>query len=160
VLDTLRALNDAGTLHLRAAALVHRDVDGRLSLNHETGDAISFTDRHPRLGAVITLLLGPLDTLLFGNHLVSLLGAAEQSAEQLAVGHLAQAIPADSTAVIADVYEADPAALDTMLGDAVIGRQTYADVERELDAGRETSDEAGPQPPGPGGGRLTRSLPE
>ena len=68
-LDTLRALDDAGTLELRAAAHVHRDANGRLSLDHETGDTVSFTDRHPRLGP-ITLLLGPLDTLLFGWLLV------------------------------------------------------------------------------------------
>lgn len=138
VLETLRTLNEAGKLDLHAAAIVHRDADGRLSLAHETGDAVSFTDRHPRLGAVVTLLLGPLDTLLFGNQLVSLFGATEQSAEQLAVGHLAQAIPADSIAVIADVDEPDPAILDATPG-ATISRRTYADVERELDAGRENT---------------------
>lgn len=139
VLETLRALDEAGTVELRAAAMVHRDSDGRLSLDQETGDAVSFVDRHPRLGAVITLLLGPLDTLLFGNQLVSLFGAAEQSAEQLAVGHLAQAIPAGSTAVIADVLEPDPATLDTALDGATVARRSYADVERELDAGRENT---------------------
>lgn len=141
VLDTLRALHDAGTLELRAAAIVHRDGNGRLSLDHETGDAVAFTERHPRLGAVITLLLGPLDTLLFGNQLVSLLGATEQSAEEAAVVHLAQAVPANGTAVIADVHEPDPAALDTALDGATIARRTYADVEREIDAGRENTPE-------------------
>jgi hypothetical protein len=143
--DTLRALDDAGKLELRAAAIVHRDADGRLSLDHETGDAVSFTDRHPRLGAVITLLLGPLDTLLFGNQLVSLFGASEQTAEELAVGHLAQAIPAGTTAVITDVDEPDTAvldkALDTTLGNVTIARRTYADVERELDASRANAPE-------------------
>jgi hypothetical protein len=135
-LDALRALDDAGTLELRAAAIVHRDAEGRLSLDHETGDAVSFTDRYPRLGAVITLLLGPLDTLLFGNQLVALFGATERTAEELAVGHLAQAIPAGVTAVIADVDEPDLAVLDKALDGATIARRTYADVERELDASR------------------------
>jgi hypothetical protein len=139
VLDTLRALDDAGTLEVRAAAIVHRDADGRLTLDHETGDAVSFTDRHPRLGALITLLLGPVDTLLFGNQLVSLFGATEQSAEELAVGHLAQAVLAGATAVIADVDEPDPALLDATLDGATIARRTYADVERELDASRDPS---------------------
>jgi hypothetical protein len=139
--DTLRALDEGGKLELRAAAIVHRDADGKLSLDHETGDAVSFTDRHPRLGAVITLLLGPLDTLLFGNQLVSLFGTTEQTAEELAVGHLAQAIPAGTTAVITDIDEPDPAVLDealgTTLGGVTIVRRPYADVERELDASRE-----------------------
>lgn len=139
VLDALRALDHAGTLELRAAAIVHRDEDGRLSLDHETGDAVSFTDRHPRLGAVVTLLLGPIDTLLFGNQLVSLFGATEQTAEELAIGHLAQAVPAGVTAVIADVDEPDLAALDKTLDGATIVRRTYADVERELDSIRENA---------------------
>src|ERR1700742_3799913 len=87
VLDTLSALDEAGELELRAAAIVARDADGKLSLDHETGDAISFTERDPTLGAAITLLLGPLDTLLFGNQLVFLLGASEQTPEELAIGH-------------------------------------------------------------------------
>jgi len=92
-LDTLQALHEAGSLELRAAAVVRRDEHGKLSLDHEAGDAVSFADRHPRLGAVVTLLLGPLDTLLFGNQLVSLYGAAEQSPEELAIGHLARTVP-------------------------------------------------------------------
>ena len=106
-----------------------------------TGDAVSFTDRHPRLGAVITLLLGPLDTLLFGNQLVALFGATEQTAEELAVGHLAQAIPAGVTAVITDVDEPDPAVLDKALAGATIARRTYDDVERELGAAGENTAE-------------------
>jgi hypothetical protein len=140
-LDTLRTLDHAGALDLRAAAIVHREADGRLSLDHETGDAVSFADRHPRLGAIVTLLLGPLDTLLFGNQLVSLFGASEKTAEEFAVGHLAQAIPAGTTAVIADVDEYDPTVLDKALDGAQIARRTYADVEGELDAGRSTAPE-------------------
>lgn len=139
VLDALRGLDDAGKLELRAAAIVHRDADGRLSVDHETGDAVSFTDRHPRLGTLLTVLLGPIDTLLFGNQLVSLFGATEQSAEELAVGHLAQAVPAGATAVIADVDEPDPALLDTMLAPATIARRAAADVQRELDAVQENA---------------------
>jgi hypothetical protein len=136
VLDTLSALDEAGELELRAAAIVQRDADGKLSLDHETGDAISFTERHPRLGAVVTLLLGPLDTLLFGNQLVSLLGASEQTPEELAIGHLAQAVPAGSQAVIADVDEPDPSLLEARLADATVARRAYSDVEREIDASR------------------------
>ena len=134
VLDTLRALDDAGALELRAAAIVHRDPDGRLTLADETGDAVAFADRHPRLGALITLLLGPLDTLLFGNQLVSLFGLSERSAEELAVGHLAQAVPAGGQATIADVDEPDPALLDAKLAGATVTRRPYADVEREIGA--------------------------
>ena len=135
VLDTLRALHEEGALELRAGAIVRRDAEGHLSLDHEAGDAVSFADRHPRLGAVVTLLLGPLDTLLFGNQLVSLFGATERTAEELAVGHLAQAVPAGGEAAIADVDEPDPAVLDATLAGATVTRRPYADVARELGSG-------------------------
>jgi len=135
VLDTLQALDEAGALELRAAAIVRRDPDGHLSLDHEAGDAVSFADRHPRLGAVVTLLLGPLDTLLFGNQLVSLFGATERTAEELAVGHLAQAVPAGGEATIADIDEPDPAVLDAKLAGATVTRRPYAEVEKELGSG-------------------------
>jgi hypothetical protein len=134
VLDTLQALDEEGALELRAAAVVRRDADGHLSLDHEAGDAVSFADRHPRLGAVVTLLLGPLDTLLFGNQLVSLFGATERSAEELAVGHLAQAVQAGGEAMIADIDEPDPGVLDAKLAGATVTRRLYADVEKELGA--------------------------
>ena len=137
VLDTLRALDAAGTLELRAAAIVHRDARGRLSLDHEVGDAVSFANRHPRLGALITVLLGPLDTLLFGNQLVSLFGATEQRPEELAVGHLAQAVPAGGTAVIADLDEPEPGLVDAQLVGASVARRPYTEVEREIEASRE-----------------------
>jgi len=133
-LATLQALHEAGSLELRAAAVVRRDEHGKLSLDHEAGDAVSFADRHPRLGAVVTLLLGPLDTLLFGNQLVSLFGATERTAEELAVGQVAQAVPAGGEALIADVDEPDPAMLDAKLAGATLTRRPYAEVEREIGA--------------------------
>ena len=86
---------------------------------------------------MITLLLGPLDTLLFGNQLVSLFGATERSAEELAVGHLAQAVPAGGEATIADIDEPDPGLLDAKLAGAMVTRRPYAEVERELGASPE-----------------------
>ncbi|MFR9803828.1 hypothetical protein ACL02T_16230 [Pseudonocardia sp. RS010] len=143
VLDALAALDGAGALELRAAAIVHRDTEGTLSLDHETGDAVSFAERHPRLGALVTLLLGPIDTLLFGNQLVSLYGAAEQSPEELAIGHLARTVPAGGTAVIADVDEPDPGQLDARLPGTVVARRPYTEVEREIEASREAGPENG-----------------
>ena len=130
-LEVLEQLGSAGSLEVRAAAVVHRAADGTLTLDHEAGDAVSYADRHPRLGALITLLLSPIDALLFGNQLVSLYGATERSAEELAVGHIAQAVPAGGSALVADVDEQDPAVLDAAVGGTVT-RRAYADVEREL----------------------------
>jgi hypothetical protein len=130
-LDTLQALHEAGSLELRAAAIVRRDADGRLTLDNEAGDAVSIADRHPRLGAVVTLL--------FGNQLVSLFGATERTAEELAVGQVAQAVPAGGEAVIADVDEPDPGLLDAKLAGATITRRPYAEVEQEIGTGGQPS---------------------
>lgn len=143
--EALSALRAADSIELRAAAIVHRAADGSLSLDEQTGDASTFADRHPRLGALVTLLLGPIDTLLFGNQLVALYGASEtepaestigtgQSGEELALRHIAQAVPAGSSAVIAEVVEQDPGVLDTAVP-GTIARKPLAQVEREIEAG-------------------------
>jgi hypothetical protein len=132
--EALSALRASDAIELRAAAIVHRAADGTLSLDDQTGDALTFADRHPRLGALVTLLLGPIDTLLFGNQLVALYGASEQSDEELALRHIAQAVPAGSSAVIAEVVEDDPSVLDTAVP-GTITRKPLAQVERELNQG-------------------------
>jgi len=131
----LEALSGLDSVEVLAAAVVHRSADGELSLDHETGDALTFAEKHPRLGALVTVLLGPIDTLLFGNQLVALYGATEQSPEDLALRHIAQAVPAGSTAVIAEVVEDDPATLDAAI-DGRVARKPLAQVEREIAATR------------------------
>jgi hypothetical protein len=132
----LQALEGLDGVELRAAAVVSRDADGTLSLDHEAGDALTFTEKHPRLGALVTLLLGPIDTLLFGNQLVALYGATEQSPEDLALRHIAQAVPAGGTALIAEVVEEDPAVLDAAVP-GTVSRKPLEQVEREIDAAQQ-----------------------
>jgi hypothetical protein len=133
--EALSALRASAAIELRAAAIVHRAADGSLSLDEQTGDALTFADKHPRLGALVTLLLGPIDTLLFGNQLVALYGATEQSEEELALQHIAQAVPAGGSAVIAEVVEEDEALLDAAVP-GTIARKPLAQVEREIEATR------------------------
>ncbi|WP_181781389.1 hypothetical protein [Pseudonocardia pini] len=132
----LRSLEGLDGVELRAAAIVSRDADGALSLDHEAGDALTFAEKHPRLGALVTLLLGPIDTLLFGNQLVALYGATEQSPEDLALRHIAQAVPAGSSALIAEVDEADPAVLDAAVP-GTISRRPLSVVEAEIAAAQQ-----------------------
>lgn len=127
----LKALRRLDTVELRAAAIVHRAADGRLTLDHEAGDALTFAERHPRLGALVTLLVSPIDTLFFGNQLVSLYGATERSEEDLALRYLAQAVPAGTSGVIAEVVEDDPAVLDAAVPGR-ISRRPFSEVQAEL----------------------------
>lgn len=65
-------------------------------------------ERYPRFATQLLVLAGPLDTLLFGNSVMALTGAlAEPSADEVALEHLARAVPPGRTAVVAEVAESD-----------------------------------------------------
>ena len=125
-------------LTLRSAAIVHRDPYGAVTIGEHVGDLDTertLAERHPRIAGLLTALLAPVDTLLLGNSLVALTGAlAEPSPDERVLLRLARAIPAGSTAVIADVVESDPKALDHRLaGHAVtVTRHPLATVEADL----------------------------
>ena len=89
---------------------------------------------------------GPLDTLLFGNSFIALTGAlAEPSPDEVALEHLARAVPPGRTAVVAEVAESDPGLVDEALAgvSAWIVRRPLADVEAEFGAARHAVAAAG-----------------
>lgn len=60
-----------------------RSSDGRISIEDHMGDMETrqtLVERHPRLAGLLTVLAGPLDTLLLGNSLVALAGAVAELA--------------------------------------------------------------------------------
>lgn len=141
VLDAVTEPGDGFTL--RSAAIVRRAADGAVTIGEHAGDlgtTGTLAERHPRLAGLLTALLAPVDTLLLGNSLVALTGAlAEPSPDERVLLQLARAIPPGGTAVIADVVEAAPQALDHRLaGHAVtVTRRPLADVEADLATARE-----------------------
>ena len=136
VLDALTAPDDGFTL--RSAAIVRRAADGAVTIGEHAGDldtAGTLAERHPRLAGLLTALLAPVDTLLLGNSLVALTGAlAEPSPDERVLLRLARAIPPGGTAVIADVVESDPQALDRRLAAhaVTVTRHTLAEAEADL----------------------------
>jgi uncharacterized membrane protein len=141
LLDALTTPGDGFTL--RSAAVVRRDTDGAVTIGEHSGDVDTegtLVERHPRLAGLLTALLAPVDTLLLGNSLVALTGAlAEPSPDERVLVRLARAIPPGHTAVIADVVEPDPRALDDRLAGlpVTVTRHPLADVDADLDAPRE-----------------------
>lgn len=113
---TLTRLADDGAVVLHAAALVHRDDDGRLTVDDRVGEvetASTLIESHPRFAGLLTALVAPIDALLLGNSLVALTGAiAEPTPDQRVLAALAGSVPNGAAAVIADVTESDPAAVD------------------------------------------------
>jgi uncharacterized membrane protein len=142
VLDAVTEPGDGFTL--RSAAIVSRAADGAVTIGEHAGDldtAGTLAERHPRLAGLLTALLAPVDTLLLGNSLVALTGAlAEPSPDERVLLQLAQAIPPGGTAVIADVVESEPQALDHRLAghDVTVTRRLLADVEADLTTARES----------------------
>lgn len=104
-MGALAGLAADGAVELRAAAVIHRLADGRISIGDAVGDvdtAGTFAERYPRLATLLLALAGPLDTVLFGNSLMVLTGAlAELSSDEVALQHLARALPPGRTAVVA-----------------------------------------------------------
>jgi Protein of unknown function (DUF1269) len=160
VLDALT--EPGGGFAFRSAAVVRRDTEGAVTIGEHAGDIDTegtLAERHPRIAGLLTALLAPVDTLLLGNSLVALTGAlAEPSPDERVLLQLARAIPAGGTAVIADVVETDPQALDQRLAGhaATVTRHPLADVEADLadpppSANRARRGAAGR----PGGGRRT-----
>ncbi len=104
------------------------------------------SERHPRLATLLTVLAGPLDTLLLGNSLVALVGAvSEPTPDEVALEQLARAIPAGATAVIADVVERDPEVVDREMArlGARVARRPQAEVEAETGVADQAIDAAG-----------------
>jgi hypothetical protein len=136
VLDVLTEPGDGFTL--RSAAIVRRESDGAVRIGEHVGDLDTegtLAERHPRLAGLLTALLAPVDTLLLGNSLVALTGAlAEPSPDERVLLQLARAIPAPGTAVIADVVETDPQALDHRFARhaVTVTRHPLAAVEADL----------------------------
>jgi hypothetical protein len=135
----LVALTEPGDgFTLRSAAIVRRDADGAVTIGEHAGDLDTdgtLVERHPRLAGLLTALLAPIDTLLLGNSLVALTGAlAEPSPDERVLLSLARAVPPGGTAVIADVVESDPQALDRRLASLAVAvtRHPLADVEADL----------------------------
>jgi uncharacterized membrane protein len=137
-LEALNRLASEDGLELRAAAVVHRSGDGRIRIEDLVGDVDTrwtLAERHPRLATLLTVLVGPLDTLLLGNSLVALAGAvAEPTPDELALEQLARAIPLGGTAVVADVVEHDPEMVDRELAHlaATVARRPLAEVQAEI----------------------------
>jgi uncharacterized membrane protein len=149
VLETLSRLDSEDGVELRAAVVVHRSDDGRIRIEDQVGDVEtrqSLAERHPRLATLLTVLAGPLDTLLLGNSLVALAGAvAEPTPDELALEHLVRALPLGGTAVIADVRERDPDVVNRELahfGGRVV-RRPLAEVQVEIGAADEAISAAG-----------------
>ena len=137
-LQVLRDLADEGVVTVRGAAIVERRPDGGWYMPEETED-LSYEGiiSGGLVGGLIGLLIGPAG-LLIGATAGAAVGTA---AERHDVGdierllrRMARAVPPATTALIADLDEPSPTAVDAVLAPYTVGvdRLARAEVEARL----------------------------
>jgi uncharacterized membrane protein len=144
-LARFKELAAEGQIDLRDGAVAERAQDGTLRLRDDAGneDAGLATLTGGTIGLLIGILGGPLGVLLGGA--VGLLAGVIVDAEDVeetdsVLEHIARSIGNGETAVLADLDESGPAAVDGAMAplDGRVNRFVRKDVEAEI-AGAETA---------------------
>jgi uncharacterized membrane protein len=151
-LTKLKELDDQGRVGLAGAAVVAREVDGKVVIKDEVGD-IGYvgTATGGIVGLIIGILGGPLGVLLGGATGVlvgSLFDVADAEDAESVLEEISRSVRANHTALVAELSEGSPdvvnAAMDS-LGGTVIRRPLYdveAEIARAEDAQRAAKHEA------------------
>lgn len=148
LLGSLGRLAEAGEIELRAAAVVERHPDGRWHFPEETAQpSYRGTITSGAVGALIGLLAGPAG-LLLGGTAGLLIGSSVEIGDTEEVETILHAlprmVPPGATALLADVYETSPAAVDAAVkaSGAPALRMPRTEVERQLAAAEEQLEQA------------------
>jgi uncharacterized membrane protein len=147
-LTDLKQLDSQGQIKIDGAAVVTRDVDGRVEVKSDAGD-------DPYVGAasggVIGLLVGilggPLGVLLGGTYgllVGSLFDIDDVERTESVLGEISKQVQPSRTAVLAQVTEQSPDVIDAAMarlgGDVM--RRPVVDVEEEIAAAEEAQRKA------------------
>ena len=148
-LARLKELAAEGQVDLHDAAVVQRAQDGTLHLRDEEGnedDGLA-TLTGGTIGLLIGILGGPLGVLLGGA--VGLLAGAIVDAEDddetdSVLEHIARSIRTGETAMLADLEESGPEAVDAAMADVdgTVSRFARSDVEAEISGAEEAAHKA------------------
>jgi len=148
-LARLKELAADGQIDLHDAGVVERAQDGTLHVRDESGnedDGLA-TLTGGTIGLLIGILAGPLGVLL-GGAMGLLAGAivdAEDDEETDSVlEHISRSIGTGETAVLADVGESGPVAVDAVMAalDGRVTRYARTDVEAEIAGAEEAAHKA------------------
>jgi uncharacterized membrane protein len=148
-LARLKEFAAEGQIDLHDAAVVERAQDGTLHLRDESGneDEGLATLTGGTVGLLIGILAGPIGVLLGGA--VGLLAGAIVDAEDddesdSVLEHISRTIGNGETAVLADLDESDPVAVDAAMAalDGRVTRYARRDVEAEIAGAEEAAHQA------------------
>ena len=144
-LEALRRLAEGGEIELRGAAIIERHPDGSWRVPEETETpSYAGTITGGAIGGLLGLLAGPAG-LLLGATAGLLVGSAAEIDDvervETILHALPRSVPPGATALVADVYEDTPDAIDATFGrlGAAVERMSRTRVEADLaDARRRT----------------------
>jgi uncharacterized membrane protein len=148
-LARLKELAAEDQIDLHDGAVVERSQDGTLHVRDESGneDEGLATLTGGTIGLLIGILAGPLGVLLGGA--MGLLAGAIVDAEDddetdSVLEHISRSIGNGETAVLADVGETGPAAVDAVMAgrDGRVTRYVRTDVEAEIAGAEEAAHKA------------------
>ena len=142
-LTDLKQLDSQGQAEIAGAAVVTRDLDGRLDVKSEVGnDPYLGIAGGGMIGMLVGIIGGPLGVLLGGTYgalVGSLFDIDEADTTESVLGEIAKQVQPTRTALVAQVTEQSPEVIDAAmarLGGTVM-RRPAADVEREIAAAQE-----------------------
>jgi uncharacterized membrane protein len=139
-LTNLKELDGQGQIHLRAAAVVVRAEDGRLTVKDEVSDdSFAGTATGGTLGLLIGIIGGPLGMLIGGTTglmMGSLFDLDDDEDTESVLSEISRSVPVGATALLAELTEQSPQVLDAAMAklSGTVLRRPVADVEAEIAA--------------------------
>jgi uncharacterized membrane protein len=147
-LTDLKQLDSQGQIKITSAAVITRDLDGRVDVKSDVGkDPWVGTASGGVIGLLIGILGGPLGALIGGSYgllVGSLFDLDDAEKTESVLGDIAKQVHPTRTALLAQVTEESPEVIDTAmarLGGEVM-RRPVVDVEEEIAVAEEAQRKA------------------
>ena len=147
-LTDLKQLNSQDQIKVAGAAVVTRDVDGRVEVKSEVGDpSYAGTASGGLIGLLVGVIGGPLGVLIGGTYgmlVGSLFDIDDVDTTESVLGEISKQVQLTRTALLAQVTEQSPEVIDgamARLGGEVM-RRPVVDVENEIAAAEEAQRKA------------------
>jgi uncharacterized membrane protein len=147
-LTDLKQLDSQGQIKIAGAAVVTRDLDGRVEVKSDVGnDPYVGTASGGVIGLLVGIIGGPLGMLLGGTYgalVGSLFDIDEVATTESVLGEISKQVQPTRTALLAQVTEQTPEVIDAAmakLGGEVMRRPVVA-VEEEIAAAQEAQRKA------------------
>jgi uncharacterized membrane protein len=147
-LTDLKQLDAQHQIEIAGAAVISRDLDGRVEVKSEVGtDPYLGTASGGMIGLLVGIIGGPLGVLLGGTYgalVGSLFDLTDAATTDSVLGEIAKQVQPTRSAVVAQVSEQSPEVIDAAmarLGGHVMRRPAF-EVEQEIAAAQEAQRKA------------------